>query len=106
MENNRILQQLNACIAVCNICYKASLSGEDVGSMSRCIALTRDCADVCQLASAALARDSELIDSILKLCAEACQACAAECEKHNHLHCLRCAEVCSHCVDICMAHVG
>ncbi|MBD2729377.1 four-helix bundle copper-binding protein [Nostoc sp. FACHB-892] len=29
-------------------------------------------------------------------CAEACDRCASECEKHDNDHCKRCAQSCSH----------
>ena len=104
MENSQILHQLNACAAICNICYEACLNEEDIAMLSRSIELTRDCADLCQLSAAALTRDSEFVDSILKLCADVCETCAMECEKHEHEHCQRCAGVCRKCAEMCNEH--
>jgi hypothetical protein len=35
------------------------------------------------------------------LCAEVCDDCAAECEKHEHDHCQACAGACRKCADEC-----
>ncbi|MBY0228348.1 MAG: four-helix bundle copper-binding protein [Gemmataceae bacterium] len=34
-----------------------------------------------------------------RLCAEACDACGAECAKHRQDHCQRCAEACRRCAE-------
>jgi hypothetical protein len=39
----------------------------------------------------------------MQLCADVCEACAAECGKHadHHAHCKACAEACSRCAAEC-----
>ena len=102
MENNQILKELNACAILCNICYTACLNEEDVSVMTRCIELNRECADLCQLTASLLIRDSEHINKFLHLCGEICEACAEECEKHEHEHCQRCAQVCRTSAEMCL----
>ncbi|HDR9360290.1 TPA: four-helix bundle copper-binding protein, partial [Burkholderia vietnamiensis] len=36
-------------------------------------------------------------------CAQACDACAAECGRHAHEHCRRCAQACEACAAMCRA---
>ena len=50
--------------------------------MARCIALDIDCAQVCALAAAAMARGSEHAKAICMLCANICEVCGAECAHH------------------------
>ena len=102
MEDHKILRELNACATLCNICFSACLNEEDVSIFARCIELDRECADICQLTASVFARDSENADKFLKLCAEICEACADECEKHEQEHCQKCAHVCRTCTEMCL----
>jgi hypothetical protein len=102
MENNQILKELNACAALCNICYNACLNENDITLMARCIELNRECAEICQLSASVLARESENTDKFLMLCSEICESCAEECEKHAHEHCKKCAQVCRKCAEMCL----
>ena len=74
--------------------------------MARCIALDMDCAALCQLAAAAMARNSDNAQAICALCAEVYQRCGDECAKHDHAHCQACARDCHACAKACraMAH--
>mgnify|MGYP000589590815 CR=1 FL=1 len=102
MEHHKILKELNACAALCNICYYNCLAEEDVKMMSRCIQLDRDCADICLLTASYFARGSENVEKIVALCADICLQCAEECEKHHHDHCKKCAIACRTCYDMCI----
>ena len=62
--------------------------------MADCIATDMDCAQICHLAVAYMARGSRQVPAMCGLCAQICDACAAECEKHEHQHCKDCAEAC------------
>ena len=69
--------------------------------MTRCVRLDTDCAQICRLAAAYMARDSEMVDVIWELCAQVCDTCAQECSQHAMEHCRRCAETCRHAADEC-----
>ncbi len=69
--------------------------------MTECVRLDRDCADLCRLAAAFMSRGSDHAAALCCLCAKACSACAAECNKHTHDHCRQCAEACERCADEC-----
>lgn len=46
--------------------------------------------------------DATLVECARRVCAELCDACAAECEKHeHHEHCRICAESCRRCAEQC-----
>jgi hypothetical protein len=94
MEKDRLIQHLNACADACDRCYNGCLNEEDVSIMTRCIELDRECSDICRLTASIIARDSENTDKFLRLCAEICEICAEECEKHNKSHCKLCAKIC------------
>ena len=96
------IEACNACAVACNQCAAACLSEDDVKMMVRCITLDMDCAAICQLSAAAIARGSEHAKEICRLCANICEACAQECEKHKSLHCQSCAKACRVCAIACL----
>ena len=97
-----LINTLNHCAAACGHCASACLDEKDVKMMTKCIRLDLDCAEICRLVAALVARDSEHASHLMHECAEICEACAAECEKHSHMeHCRACAEACRHCAEVC-----
>ena len=100
------IEACNACAITCNHCASACLQEDNVKMMARCIALDMDCAALCHLAAAAMARNSKHAKAICALCAEVCQSCGDECAKHQHDHCQACARDCHACAKTCraMAH--
>lgn len=105
-ENKDLLEKLHNCQIECEHCADACLSEENISKLSECIRLNRDCADICNLAIAYIARDSRRASSVVDLCAEICTACAEECEQHDHDHCRRCAEACRECAEACRKPVA
>ncbi len=99
------IEACNACAAACNHCAASCLAEQDVKMMAKCIALDIDCAEICQLASAAMSRGSEHAVAICRLCAEICKACGDECDRHEAQHCKDCAEACHRCAEACLAMV-
>lgn len=95
------IQACDACAAACDHCAASCLQEHDVRAMARCIALDMDCADICRLASAFMARGSESAAAICRLCADICDACGRECGKHAMDHCRECAEACMRCAEAC-----
>jgi uncharacterized protein DUF326 len=91
----------NACADACDHCSIACLGEADPRPMARCIALDIDCAQVCRMAAAIMARGSEYAGATCALCALLCDACAEECGKHAHDHCRACAEACRRCAEAC-----
>ena len=96
------------CLVACEMCSDACLDENDVKKMAQCIRLDRDCAEACAAAVRAMARGGPLARELCRMCAEACDACAAECEKHapHHDHCRICAEACRRCAAECRRMAG
>ena len=74
--------------------------------MARCIALDMDCAQICRIAAAYMARRSEMTSELCRLCADVCEACGDECGKHQMDHCQECAQACRRCADECRRMAG
>ncbi|MDR5880521.1 MULTISPECIES: four-helix bundle copper-binding protein [unclassified Caballeronia] len=102
-QHQSCIDACDACAAACDHCATACLSESNVSEMAECIRQDMDCADVCRIASAAMARGSQHTKDICELCASLCEACAAECERHQHEHCKQCAEACRTCASECRA---
>ena len=91
------------CAAICNSCADACLA-EDM-DMSQCIRTCSDCSDVCEATYRVATRrtgvNRDLIRALLATCIKACEICEAECARHDHPHCQRCAQMCRECADDC-----
>lgn len=104
-ENKDLLNKLSYCQTACEHCADACLSEDNVAEMAECIRLDRDCADICDMAIKYISRDSRRASSVLDLCADICETCARECEKHDHGHCKDCAEACRECAEACRSRM-
>src|SRR6478609_7697151 len=91
------------CAAICNSCADACLA--EPMDMRQCIRLCLDCSDVCEatyrIATRRTGGNRELIRTMLAACIRACELCEAECARHDHDHCKRCAQMCRECADDC-----
>ena len=96
-----LIQTLTNCASACEACAAACLKEDDIMHMRDCIRFDRDCADICTQAVKLLQRESTIAKQYLLLCEEICRLCAAECGKHQHDHCQRCAAACRECAEIC-----
>ena len=73
----------------------------DVQAMAKCIARDMDCAQICTVAAAMMARGSGHVQEICKVCALICQSCGDECAQHDMEHCQACAKDCHRCAEEC-----
>lgn len=90
-----------ACAATCIDCAACCPQETDAKELTRCMTLCQDSAELCKLASAAMARNSENVKVICSLCADICQACADECAKYQMSFCQECAKACRLCAQEC-----
>ncbi|WP_040586417.1 four-helix bundle copper-binding protein [Spirosoma luteum] len=102
--DDTLIQTLINCARACDYCATACLQDSDVQMMSRCIALDRDCADICFQGARLLERNAEISHQFLIICEEICRMCADECGKHDHDHCRECADACRTCAEACHQH--
>lgn len=92
-----------ACAAVCNHCASSCTQEQDVAMMARCIQLDMECAALCYATAQLMSLGSAQVTRLCVICADACEACAAECSKHDHEHCRECAALCTACANACRA---
>ena len=69
--------------------------------MARCIQLEMECAAICYAAAQLMSLGSEKAAEICRICADICEACGAECSKHQTEHCKECADMCKRCAEEC-----
>jgi hypothetical protein len=97
------------CAAICTSCADACLAEKHVDKMRQCIRLCLDCADICdsvsRIAARQTGRNEIVVQEALQLCITACDICAEECERHDHDHCRRCAEMCRETARDCRAAI-
>lgn len=89
------------CAQECEHCASACLDEPDVRDLAECIRLDLDCAKVCSLAVSFMSGGSSFSNDICRICAEICEACGAECRKHDMGHCQTCADACDACAEEC-----
>jgi len=90
-----------ACALACERCTTVCLMDQDVQGLTRCIHLTRDCANVCALTAKFLTHNSDFAQAICELCVEVCVACRDECARHDQEVIKRCADTCHRAAEKC-----
>lgn len=102
---DRLTDDQRECIEICNQAAEVTewCADECLGSeqMEECARLCRDVADVTSLHARFMARGSNYSNYLAQACAEACEACATECERHDATHCQVTAEVLRECAESC-----
>lgn len=88
---DRLSDEERECIELCNQATEITewCADECLGSeeMAGCARLCRDVADIASLHGRLMARGSQNTQHIAMANAEACEACADECEQHDAEHC-------------------
>lgn len=85
-EEMGVTHEYHLCIDACNVCASACEEGmvdcqieggaTSTTLLTRCIARTIDCAEICHLAASFLARHIEVSEDICDACAKVCDDCA------------------------------
>jgi len=89
------------CAALCHHCASSCTGEKDIAMMAGCIQLDMECAAICTAAAQLMSLGSSHASRLCIICADICDACAAECSKHDHEHCRECAQACKACADEC-----
>jgi hypothetical protein len=101
------IEECYSCAQACISCADACLAEDNVKSLTQCIRLNLDCADICNITGRITTRrtgsDEEMIRRMIDACAAACRLCAMECVKHAkmHQHCSICSDACRRCMGAC-----
>lgn len=111
MPHEQFKSCIDACVRCaqeCEHCATACLGERDAASLANCIRLDADCAEMCWGVASFMSRGSEFAPDLCGMCAEICDVCAAECQKHASRmdHCRVCAEVCRNCAEECRQVAG
>lgn len=97
------------CVATAISCEQTAANGlmeKNVQEFREWIALARDCADLCWLTSAMMARNSAHAPHLAKECAKACERCMKACERFEHTYCADLARTCRSCMQSCKVVAG
>ena len=103
----RCIEACIDCAQICTACADACLSEDMVKELTKCIRSNLDCADVCETTGRVLSRhtgyDANITRAVLQACAQVCNSCGDECQKHAsmHEHCRICAGTCRECEKAC-----
>ena len=69
--------------------------------MARCIEMDMQCSAICYAAAQLVSLGSDMAAKICGFCADICEACGKECQKHQTEHCQECARACLACAEEC-----
>ncbi|CQH53590.1 uncharacterized protein HHUB_1981 [Halobacterium hubeiense] len=97
-EQRECIENCNEAAEICEWCADECLGDPE---MEECARLCRDVADLTSLHARFMARDSQYSGDLAAVCADACEACAEECEQHDADHCQECADVLEKCAESC-----
>jgi hypothetical protein len=110
MPHERYKSCIEACVKCaeeCEHCSAECLQHHEYRALAQCIEMNTECAILCWTAAPLMSRGARFSVDICRITAEACNACAAECDRHKNLeHCRRCAEACRRCADECRRVAG
>lgn len=103
-EKSALGEMLEACAWSCRKSADACLGGSDPGKFAESIRLVVECAKLCEITAGYLDKGSAFQDEMLRICAEACDNCRNECERHMQWrHFRECADASGRCETACHA---
>jgi hypothetical protein len=97
---NDCIERCYRCAEACEYCIKACLETPTLEEMHECLRLAAQCAALCRLSTRYIALNKEPGSLFCQICADACRACAAECDKHRLSACHYCAALCRQCAAV------
>lgn len=93
----RCIEECLDCTRLASECATTCLTGGRADAMSRCIGLCLDCATLTAACVELMARNSPSAGQVCGVCADLCDLCAEECERHGNGIMAQCAKACRHC---------
>lgn len=100
---NPSITALHDCAVSCEVCAQDCMREKNIHSLVNCIRASLDCANVCRVTAAFLARTSDSTKTLCRACAEVCAHCARICEVHDLNYCQACARACRRAQEECEA---
>ena len=104
-QDQTLIRSLQECMIATNHCLNECLAEDESNMMIDCIRLDRECMEFCSNLEQAIIRQSPYAKELAKLCLKVCEACAQECQKHDHKHCQYCADICLQCMEACKTYL-
>ncbi len=95
-QNQTSIDAVIHCAYECEHCADVCIAEME---MAECLRLCRDCAQMCWTIAGFMSRGSQFIPQVSRACIDICEACAAECEKHDDDHCQSCAKACRRVIE-------
>src|SRR5205823_13643510 len=96
---DRAIEACLQCLHWCSACVDEALN--DPSRMAGSISLCHECAPVCSVWASLLSSNSQFAHELCSVCADICEACAAESGQHKHVETMRrCAETCARCATV------
>jgi hypothetical protein len=101
-EYKECIEACMQCISACNQCASVCVDEDEAPeNFTRCIQLNMKCGTICFAAVQLMSLGSESAEEITTMCAEACDACAAECSRFEDEPFQQCLEACVKCAEAC-----
>ncbi len=99
-KNELLIAALQRCAATCHDLVNASLGEFPSENAGNCVRLALDCAGICELTGALLARGSSYAGPLLDICLDICAVSAEEMSRSDGpVTCRPCAAACRDCAD-------
>ncbi|MEX0647472.1 MAG: four-helix bundle copper-binding protein [Balneolaceae bacterium] len=98
MKYQEELAACTECIASTNVCLIEHMGEKE---MKTCHQLCLDCLSVCTACVQLMARNSDYLQQVTRVCTDLCNQCAEECDKFDSDVCKDCAKACRRCAEAC-----
>jgi hypothetical protein len=99
-DYQKCIESCMACITACHHCASVCLE-ENPEKFAGCIRQNMKCGTICFATVQMMTLGSEQADELCLICAEVCNACAAECANYRNNDCIQCARACLKCAEAC-----
>ena len=101
-----LLNYIYECQTKCKECFNACLEEKCLDAMRKCLKLTVECANICEITASSIVYEGDFRPEVLGLCIRACEECRIECSSHNCLYCAECAALCTECIEACRKYIN
>lgn len=101
-EIQMCIQNCTECFQVCEQMIQHCLKKGGAHAEPAHLKILQDCADICAVSAKFMIRNSDLHHRTCSVCAEACLACAEDCDRLGDDEMMRlCADLCRRCAESC-----